>query len=189
MHLATADERARCCPRCGVAAVLMKEWVTTRPRDLPMAGRRCTLRWRKCRWCCNQASCPRQTFTQQVPQIPAQSRLTMRLRQASAAEGDGKRTVIQSARDHGLSWPIVSNAFTEHARRMLPAQPGPVTVLGIDEVRRGRPRWVLVEATGTWTTAVDRRHTGSIEGWYNLHRLYSSLGYRSPADFEAAAAA
>ncbi|MEW9551171.1 integrase core domain-containing protein [Nonomuraea sp. NPDC050783] len=28
-----------------------------------------------------------------------------------------------------------------------------------------------------------------IEGWYNLHRLHSSLGYRSPADYEAAAAA
>ncbi|WP_158558101.1 integrase core domain-containing protein [Spongiactinospora gelatinilytica] len=28
-----------------------------------------------------------------------------------------------------------------------------------------------------------------IEGWYNLHRLHSSLGYRSPADFEAAHAA
>ncbi|WP_258308640.1 hypothetical protein [Streptomyces sp. NWU339] len=25
-----------------------------------------------------------------------------------------------------------------------------------------------------------------IEGWYNLHRLHSSLGYRSPADYEAA---
>ncbi|MGW4413054.1 IS3 family transposase [Nonomuraea sp. NPDC004702] len=28
-----------------------------------------------------------------------------------------------------------------------------------------------------------------IEGWYNLHRPHSGLGYRSPADFEAAAAA
>ncbi|MEV1005573.1 hypothetical protein [Nonomuraea sp. NPDC050202] len=28
-----------------------------------------------------------------------------------------------------------------------------------------------------------------IEGWYNLHRPHSSLGYRSPADYEAAAAA
>ncbi|WP_016823791.1 IS3 family transposase [Streptomyces viridosporus] len=27
------------------------------------------------------------------------------------------------------------------------------------------------------------------EGWYNLHRLHSSLGYRSPADYEAAPAA
>lgn len=28
-----------------------------------------------------------------------------------------------------------------------------------------------------------------IESWYNLHRLHSSLGYRSPAEFEAAGAA
>lgn len=28
-----------------------------------------------------------------------------------------------------------------------------------------------------------------IEGWYNLHRLHSSLGYRSPAAYEAASAA
>lgn len=28
-----------------------------------------------------------------------------------------------------------------------------------------------------------------IEGWYNLHRLHSSLGYRSPADYETALAA
>lgn len=28
-----------------------------------------------------------------------------------------------------------------------------------------------------------------IEGWYNLHRLHSSLDYRSPADYEAALAA
>ncbi|MFI7709076.1 transposase [Nonomuraea sp. NPDC049480] len=46
---------------------------------------------------------------------------------------------------------------------MLPAQPGAVAVLGIDEVRRGRPRWVLDDSTGTWTTAVDRRHTGFVD--------------------------
>lgn len=28
-----------------------------------------------------------------------------------------------------------------------------------------------------------------VEGWYNLHRLHSSLGYLSPADYEAALAA
>ncbi|MEU0656226.1 hypothetical protein ABZ485_28885 [Streptomyces albogriseolus] len=28
-----------------------------------------------------------------------------------------------------------------------------------------------------------------MEGWYNLHRLYSSLGYRSPAEYETALAA
>ncbi|MFE5941904.1 integrase core domain-containing protein [Streptomyces sp. NPDC056480] len=28
-----------------------------------------------------------------------------------------------------------------------------------------------------------------IESWYNLHRLHSSLGYRSPAEYETALAA
>ncbi|MGW2918216.1 IS3 family transposase [Streptomyces angustmyceticus] len=28
-----------------------------------------------------------------------------------------------------------------------------------------------------------------IEGWYNLHRLHSSLGYRSPVGYETALAA
>uniref|UniRef100_UPI0022B8FD4B integrase core domain-containing protein n=1 Tax=Streptomyces sp. RPT161 TaxID=3015993 RepID=UPI0022B8FD4B len=28
-----------------------------------------------------------------------------------------------------------------------------------------------------------------VEGWYNLRRLHSSLGYRSPAEYEAALAA
>ncbi|MER6949253.1 transposase [Nonomuraea sp. NPDC000554] len=36
-------------------------------------------------------------------------------------------------------------------------------MLGIDEVRRRRPRWMLEEATGTWTTAVDRWHTGFVD--------------------------
>ncbi|MEV5009251.1 MULTISPECIES: integrase core domain-containing protein [unclassified Streptomyces] len=40
--------------------------------------------------------------------------------------------------------------------------------------------------------AVADRRSGCaewIEGWYNLRRLHSSLGYRSPADYEAALAA
>ncbi|WP_020547390.1 hypothetical protein [Nonomuraea coxensis] len=57
-----------------------------------------------------------------MPQIPAGSRLTLRLRQASGAVvADGGRMMIQSVRDHGISWPITSAAFTEHARRVLPA--------------------------------------------------------------------
>jgi hypothetical protein len=33
-------------------------------------------------------------------------------------------------------------------------------VLGIDEIRRGRPRWVWDETTGAWQSAVDRWHVG-----------------------------
>ena len=52
---------------------------------------------------------------------------------------NGGRTIEQSARDHGVSCPLVSTAFTRHAVAVLPAQPDPVRVLGIDEIRRGRP--------------------------------------------------
>ncbi|WP_449066749.1 transposase family protein, partial [Planomonospora algeriensis] len=155
VHLATDDEDARACPECGMRAHRMKEWVTTRPRDLPVAGRVCELRWRKRRWYCDHAACARGTFTEQVPQVAARSRLTARLRGAAgAAVSDGGRTIVQSARDHGLSWPVVAAAFTAHALRVLPAEPEPVAVLGIDEVHRGRPRWLWDETAQAWTVAV-----------------------------------
>jgi transposase len=159
--LSTGDEQARCCPQCGSRSRRVKGWVFTRPRDLPVGGRRTRLRWRKRRWHCDQLSCPRRSFTEQVPQVPARARVTARLRQAAgAAVADGNRTIVQAARDHGISWPIVQAAFTAHAAAVLPAEPEPVTVLGIDEVRRGKPRWSFDETTQSWTTTVDRWHVG-----------------------------
>lgn len=62
-----------------------KQWTTTRPRDLPVVGRQVRLRWRKRRWYCPTAACPRKSFTEEVAQLPAHARLTMRLRQAAGA--------------------------------------------------------------------------------------------------------
>lgn len=161
VHLSTGDEQARCCPQCGGRAARVKGWVLTRPRDLPVAGRGTRLRWRKRRWYCPTLECPRKSFTEQVPQVPARARITVRLRQAAgAAVADGNRTIVQAARDHGLSWPVVHAAFIAHAGAVLPAEPEPVTVLGIDEVRRGKPRWSFDEVTQSWTTLVDRWHVG-----------------------------
>ena len=164
VHLSTGDERARCCPQCGIRAARVKGWVLTRPRDLPVAGRTTRLRWRKRRWHCDEAGCPRKSFTEQVPQVPARARITVRLRQAAgAAVADGNRTIVQAARDLGVSWPVVAAAFTAHAGTVLPAEPEPVTVLGIDEVRRGKPCWSFDEATQSWTTTVDRWHVGFVD--------------------------
>lgn len=66
VHLVSADERARSCPGCGMEATRVKEWVTTRPRDLPVAGRQVDLQWRKRRWHCDQQGCVRRTFTEAV---------------------------------------------------------------------------------------------------------------------------
>lgn len=164
VYLETADEQARACPNCGVDATRMKEWVTTVPRDLPVAGRTTLLRWRKRRWICGQTDCPRKTFTEYVDQIPARARITTRLRQAAgAAVADGGRTVVQSARDHGLSWPVVAAAFAAHAATVLPVEPDPVAVLGIDETRRGRPVWRRDPDTGLWKITVDRWHVGFVD--------------------------
>ena len=44
---------------------------------------------------------------------------------------------------------------------VLPAQPGPVEVIGIDETRRGRPKWLFDEvAAQAWNTTLDRWHVG-----------------------------
>jgi len=116
------------------------------------------------RWRCDEPSCRRRSFTEAVNSVPARKRLTTRLRaSAGAAVADAGRTVVQSARDHDVSWPIVSAAFTEHATTVLPAQPDPVEVLGIDEIRRGRPKWAFDEATQAWTTVVDRWHVGFVD--------------------------
>jgi len=164
VHLATADEQARRCPECGTRARRSKGRRTTRPRDLTVGGRRPELVWRKRRWRCDEPSCRRRSFTEAVGSVPARKRLTVRLRvSAGAAVADGGRTVVQSARDHNVSWPVVSAAFTEYAKAVLPAEPQPVRVLGIDEVRRGRPQWIFDEVTGTWQTAVDRWHVGFVD--------------------------
>jgi transposase len=164
VHLATAEQVARCCPRCGTRARRVKAWVTTRPRDLPVAGRGVRLRWRKRRWYCDNADCDRGSFTESVAQVPPRSRLTRRLRaSAGVAVADAGRTVVQAARDHRVSWPVVCAAFLAYAEQVLPDQPAPVAALGVDEVRRGRPRWVWDEATGTWQTAVDRWHVGFVD--------------------------
>lgn len=48
-----------------------------------------------------------------------------------------------------IGWPISHAAWVVHADAAL-ANPEPVTVLGIDETRRGRPVWVQDPVTGQW---------------------------------------
>lgn len=48
-----------------------------------------------------------------------------------------------------MSWPIAHAAFVDAAEAQL-ADPEPVVVLGIDETRRGRPRWMKDPEDGRW---------------------------------------
>jgi transposase len=164
VQVETADEAARRCPDCRTRARRSKGRRVTRPRDLQVGGRRPQLVWTKRRWRCDEAACRRRSFTEALAVVPPRKRLTTRLRaSAAAAVADRGRTVVQAARDHDLSWPVVAAAFTDHAERVLPAQPDPVRVLGIDEIRRGRPQWTFDEATGAWQATVDRWHVGFVD--------------------------
>ena len=163
LALVTSREDARRCPSCGIRPARSLGLVTTHPRDLPLAGRPTVLRWTKRRWRCANTECERASFTESVPAIPPRSRLTGRLRAAvGAAVADQGRTVIQAARDHEVSWPVAHAAFAEHARGALPAETPPVVDLGIDETRRGKPRFRLIgtDQGDVWEVVADTWHIG-----------------------------
>ena len=143
VEVATADETAAACPTCGVISTRVKEYVCTRPRDLPQGRTRMELVWRKRRWYCREPSCGRKSFTESTPAVPAGARITTRLREhAGDLVVDGLcATVAAAGRMTGVSWPTAMDAVRAAAERVLDEAPDPVEVLGVDEVRRGRPRW------------------------------------------------
>jgi transposase len=58
-----------------------------------------------------------------------------------------------------MSWPVAHAAFAGHADPLLARPPGLVAHLGIDEHRRGRPRWRIDADSGEYVLLADRWHT------------------------------
>ncbi|MGH3596796.1 MAG: ISL3 family transposase, partial [Mycobacterium sp.] len=158
----TAELTAAACPGCGVVSTSVKERVTTSPRDIPYGEDPIELRWTKTRWRCKEDYCEKSSFTEAIAQVPARARTTGRLRTAvGKAIGDAARSVAEVAAAHQVSWPTAHRAFVAHAEGLL-AEPEPVRVLGIDETRRGKPRWRRCEATGRWVR-LDPWDTGFVD--------------------------
>ena len=141
VQLVTDDPDAARCPACRVVSTSGKDWVLTRPHDLPCGGGQVAVQWRKRRWRCRTQACARQTFTEQVAQVPAGMRTTTRLRTALAVAVEDGRDQSEVAVAHGVSWPTVQRAVVVHGAIEL-VEPEPTTVLGMDETRFGRPRWL-----------------------------------------------
>jgi transposase len=149
------------CPDCARTASLAKERLACRLRDVPYGARRMRVVWFKRRWYCTNEACARGSFTESLADLPARRRLTSRLRGGCAAAVAGcGRTVAEAADAHAVSWHTAHDAFTEAVDPGLDAEPGPVAHLGIDEVRRGRPRFTRDPATGETRQLADRWHTG-----------------------------
>jgi len=158
--LVTADPDARVCPGCKTASEHVREQVVTRPADVGDGRGQVSVVWVKRRWECRAAWFPRQTFTESLPAVPPRCRVTGRLRDhAGRLVSEGGRTVAQAARECGLSWPVTHAAFAGVADPLLGQPPAPVAHLGIDEHRRGRPRWRADAETGEYVLLADRWHT------------------------------
>jgi transposase len=162
VHLQTDDPDAARCRGCGVASSSVKERTTTSPKDIPYGEGRIVLRWLKTRWRCTNADCDIDSFTESVPEVRPRARTTRRLRtQIGAAVGDAGRSVAEVAAANDVSWPTAHRAFVEHADRVL-EEPKPTRVLGIDETRRGKPRWQRDAATSRWVR-VDPWDSGFVD--------------------------
>ena len=146
------------CPGCGIVSGKVHQYVTARPRDVRASGQDVDLFLVKRRMRCAEAACPRRTFTEWVPQVPPRCVISRRLLEHAAAEvTDRGITPAEAGRDAGISWPSVHGAFTQAADQVLDDSPAPVAHLGIDEHRRGRPRW-RQDRTGEYVQLADRWH-------------------------------
>jgi transposase len=162
VHVVTADAGAATCPSCGVVSRSVKERTATSPKDIPYGEDGILVRWCKTRWRCRQASCGVGSFTESIPEVPPRARTTRRLcAQIGSAIGDAARSVSEVAAAHRVSWPTAHRAFIEQAEARL-VEPEPVRVLGIDETRRGRPRWEYCSETQRWVR-VDPWDTGFVD--------------------------
>jgi transposase len=162
VHLETDDPEAARCGSCGVVSSSVKERTTTSPKDIRYGEPGIVLRWHKTRWRCTNAACDVDSFTEAIREVPLRARTTRRLRtQIGAAVGDACRSVSEVAAAHEVSWPTAHRAFVGHADRLL-QEPKPTRVLGIDETRRGKPRWQRCQQTGRWVR-VDPWDTGFVD--------------------------
>jgi transposase len=149
VHLRTDDEGAAACPECGVFSTSVRQRRSTRPRDLRYGEAPLHVRWHKRQFACREQLCKRRAFTESIEELPPYARITGRTRRAAAVAVGSGRSVSAVAEELPMSWPIVHAAFVAHAEKLL-AEPEAPAVLGIDETRRGRPRWTK-DDDGKWS--------------------------------------
>ena len=103
-------------PGCGTVSGKVHQYVTARPRDVRACGQNVDLFLVKRRMRCAEATCPRQTFTEWVTQVPPRWVITRWLLEHAAAEvTDRGITPAEAGRGAGISWPSVHGAFTQVA--------------------------------------------------------------------------
>lgn len=157
------------CPVCGVLAVRVHSHRRQRLRDLPVAGPTEVV-WVKRRWFCDQARCPRGTFSEVTDEVPAYARSTARLCQALvAAVVVSGRAASEVARAHRVSWWLVQSMLSAAADLITNPDDVLVRRLGVDEHRYRSVRFFRDEHGGwrryePWMTTLVDADTGRVLG-------------------------
>jgi transposase len=99
---------AACCRCCGRASCEVKERPLVRVRDLPIAGRRTFLVWRKRRFRCRVCGC---TFTERHEELPSRQRVTRRFRRRLFERASEGAAHAEVARAEATSRYQVGRAF------------------------------------------------------------------------------
>jgi transposase len=119
--------------------------------------------WDKRKWLCGYMLCKRRTFTEATPAVLPRARLTTRAKAEMALVVlDDNRSVAAVADAYDCSWNTCHDAVLAAADPVLDTEPEPVTVLGIDEKRRGKAKYETCLDTGkrVW---IDRFDTGLVD--------------------------
>jgi transposase len=161
------------CPECGTVSERVHQYVVTAPRDVRICEEDADLFLVRRRMECLAPGCPAVTFTEWVPQLPPRCQITRRLLAHAGAEvAERGITPAEAARHNRISWPSAHGAFTERADEILGDEIVPAAYLGIDEHRRGRPRWRRDTDSGEYVQLADRWHTC----FYDLSGSQGMLG-------------
>ena len=146
------------CPQCGVLSGLVKDRPTSRVRDLAHGPVPLRVWVRKRRFACAEQRCPRRSFTETSAQLPARARVTTRLKvKITEAVTGTNRAMSEVAKDHGVAWWTVHRVLVAAAADLL-GQAAPTSVIGVDETRARRVRWLMHDLvwrrSDPWMTSI-----------------------------------
>jgi transposase len=158
VHVRTALRSAAGCPACGVVSTSVKQYRTTRPRELAYGEEQPAVVWHKRQYRCRVQACPRMAFTESIAEVPPRAPLTGRLCREAAAQVASGRGVSSVAAEPGISCQVAHRHYVMHADTVL-TEPDPPVVLGIDETRRGRSKWIQDAQTSRWCAPSGSKRT------------------------------
>ena len=120
------------CPSCHQVSAHIHSYYTRSPQDLPISGQQVQLVLRVRRFRCPNPQCPRQTFTERLPELPVSARQTSRLGALLESIAVVLSGQAGSRLTEQLAMPASADTLLRRAKKKAPTPPTP-RVLGVDD--------------------------------------------------------